>query len=78
MPKTKKVPVNKPTANIIPRQQRTIESMSSEELALLLGEQYKMIMQSQNNITAINSVLMQRKQAIAKKAKETTDGKHRD
>lgn len=56
-------------ANIVPRQQQTpIQSKSSEELALLLGEQYKMIMQSQTNIAAINGVLEQRRQALAKKA----------
>lgn len=58
--------------------QNTIGSMSSEELALLLGEQYKMLMQCQNNIAAINNVLEQRKQALANKAKEEADGKQRD
>jgi len=62
----------KKTVNIAP--QRKIGDMPSEELALLLGEQYKMVMQSQNNITAINSVLEQRGAALAKKA--TEDGKH--
>ena len=47
-----------------PRQQQTpIESRPSEELALLLGEQYKMLMQCQNNIAAINNILQQRQQA---------------
>ena len=80
MPKKKKGTINKPPKSVAPQRQQQIpiENKSSEELALLLGEQYKMVMQSQNNITAINSVLVQRKQAIAQKAKETTDGKHRD
>ncbi len=41
--------------------QRPIESIPSEELALLLGEQYKTIIRSHNNITAIENVLKQRK-----------------
>lgn len=75
MSKKNKNPITKPV-NIAPRQQQTpIENKSSEELALLLGEQYKMLMQCQNNIVAINSVLEQRRMVIAKKAKEAMDGK---
>lgn len=78
MSKKKKNLKNKP-ANIAPRQQQNpIENMSSEELALLLGEQYKMVMQCQNNIAAISNVLGQRKQALASKKKEMEDGKQRD
>jgi hypothetical protein len=62
MAKKKKTPVRKRHA-LTPRQ--PIGNMPSEELALLLGEQYEMIMQSRNNITAINNVLEQRKQALA-------------
>jgi len=74
MPKRNKKTRNKPPVKNAPRQQRTIENMSSEELALLLGEQYKMIMQSQNNIAAINGVLEQRRRQLASTKKETTDG----
>lgn len=72
MSKKNKNTRNKP-ANIAPQQQQTsIGSKSSEDLALLLGEQYKMVMQCQNNIAAINNVLEQRRQALAKKV---ADGK---
>lgn len=73
MSKKDKKTSNKP-ANVVPRrQQRTsLENMSGEQLAVLLGEQYKMVMQCQNNIVAINNVLEQRKQALAKKV---ADGK---
>ena len=75
MSKKNKDTKNKPV-NIAPRQQQIpIESKSSEDLALLLGEQYKMVMQCQNNIAAINNVLEQRRQASAKKV---ADGKQRD
>jgi len=63
---------NPMTSPVQQQQQNPIESMSSEELALLLGEQYKMVMQCQNNITAISNVLGQRKQAMKK---ATEDGK---
>jgi len=46
-------------------EQNPIEKMTSEELALLLGEQYKMVMQCQNNIAAISGVLNQRKAKLA-------------
>ena len=83
MSKKNKNPITKPPARIAPRQQNVpIENMSGEELALLLGEQYKLVMQCQNNILAINGVLEQRRldspgRALAK-AKEATDGKQRD
>lgn len=67
----------KKSVNMIPQQQIPIESKSSEELALLLGEQYKMVMQCQNNIAAISSVLQQRSIQLAKTKKEETDGKQR-
>lgn len=74
MPKKDKKTKNKP-ANIAPRQQQIpIEGKSSEELALLLGEQYKMIMQCQNNIAAINNLLEQRRQALAKKVADGKQG----
>lgn len=38
-----------------------IDKQSSEDLALLLGGQYQLIMQTQNNIRMINEVLEQRK-----------------
>ena len=75
MSKKNKNTRKKPT-KVIPRQQQTpIENKPSEELALLLGEQYKMVMQCQNNITAINSVLEQRRIRLATMKKETADGK---
>lgn len=74
MSKKNKKTRNKP-ANIAPQQQQTsIENKSGEELALLLAEQYQtiikaqnVIMQSQNNIVAINNIREQRRQALAKK-----------
>lgn len=77
MSKAKKNKPKKPrTKSIAPRQQQTpIESKSSEELALLLGEQYKMVMQCQNNIIAINSVLEQRRIQLVNAKKEAVDGK---
>lgn len=37
-----------------------IESLSSEELALLLNEQYLQLMRMQNNINNINQILRNR------------------
>jgi len=75
MSKKNKNTRNKP-ANVVPQQQQTpIENKSSEELALLLGEQYKLIMQCQNNIVAINSILGQRRIQLANIKKDATDGK---
>ena len=66
---------NKPTTNLAPRQQQIpIENKSSEELALLLGEQYKMLMQCQNNIAAINNIVQQRRQQALQSEKDKTNG----
>jgi len=59
-------------------EQNSIEKMTSEELALLLGEQYKMVMQCQNNIAVISNVLNQRKAKLATMKKGTSDGKQGD
>lgn len=55
-------------------EQNPIEKMTSEELALLLGEQYKMVMQCQNNIAAINNILQQRRQQALQLEKDKTNG----
>jgi len=55
-------------------EQNSIEKMTSEELALLLGEQYKMLMQCQNNIAAINNILQQRRQQARQSEKDKTNG----
>ena len=55
-------------------EQNPIEKMTSEELALLLGEQYKMVMQCQNNIAAINNILQQRRQQALQSEKDKTNG----
>ena len=73
---------NKPTTNLAPRQQQIpIKNKSSEELALLLGEQYKMLMQCQNNlmqcqnnIAAINNIVQQRRQQALQSEKDKTNG----
>ncbi len=78
MAKTGKRTTNKPVKIVPQRQQIPIESKSSEELALLLGRQYEMVMQCQNNIAAINNVLEQRRIKLAGAKKEATDGKQRD
>jgi len=55
-------------------EQNSIEKMTSEELALLLGEQYKMVMQCQNNIAAINNIVQQRRQQALQSEKDKTNG----
>lgn len=41
-------------------QKQTIEQMSSEQLAMLLNQQYGQIMQAQQNLIAINKELERR------------------
>ena len=47
-------------------QQQGIETMSSEDLAGALNQQYQTIMQCQNNILLINNVLEKRKKGTPK------------
>ena len=43
-------------------EQKNINEMSSEELGLLLNDQYRLLTQSQQNITNINIELQKRKE----------------
>lgn len=55
-----------------PEPQRAIDQFTSEELGLLLNEQYGRIIQLQDNIKIINQLLQQRKeqQCLAKATKQ--------
>jgi len=77
MSKRSKETVNKPVRKdiVLPKPQVPIGKKSSEELALLLSEQYKLIMQCQNNIAAITNLLEQRRTKAANMMKEAPDGK---
>lgn len=67
--KNKRRLMSKPI-NAVPQRQIPIENMSGEELAALVGQQYKLLMQCKNNLATIDTVLKQRKIQLAKMEKD--------
>ena len=73
LPKVKKV-------DRMPQQQQqsiNLDDKTSEELALLLNQQYQIVMQANNNINNINATLQKRKELVeSRKQKENKDNGH--
>ena len=56
-------------------EQKQIETMTSEEIALLLSQQYQALIQIQQNILILNREIEARHQRHTAIEKEITDGK---
>jgi hypothetical protein len=56
-----------------PTKQKTVAELTSEELVLLLNEQYQQLHQIQTNITVITQEAQKRRQTSVK-PEENTDG----